>query len=63
MMIIKFATVAGYFMHLKYDNPIFRRVFIFGLILAVIVYAIFGVRDGVLERRLPQVPAVTRARR
>ena len=29
-------------MHLKYDNPIFRRVFIFGLILAVVVYAILA---------------------
>jgi cytochrome c oxidase subunit 4 len=42
MMVIKFATVAGYFMHLKYDNPIFRRVFTFGLILAVVVYTIFS---------------------
>jgi len=40
MMIIKFAVVAGYFMHLKYDNPIFRRVFVFGLVLAVAVFSI-----------------------
>jgi len=40
MMIVKFVTVAGYFMHLKYDNPIFKRIFIFGLLLAIIVYAI-----------------------
>jgi cytochrome c oxidase subunit 4 len=39
MMIIKFAVVCGYFMHLKFDNPMFRRVFVFGLVLAVIVYA------------------------
>lgn len=38
MMIAKFAIVTGYFMHLKYDNPIFRSVFVFGLILAVVVY-------------------------
>ena len=42
MMVIKFATVAAYFMHLKYDNPIFRRVFTFGLILAVVVYGVFA---------------------
>jgi cytochrome c oxidase subunit 4 len=42
MMIIKFVVVAMYFMHLKYDNPIFRRVFVFGMILAVIVYAIMS---------------------
>ena len=27
-------------MHLKYDTPLFRRVFVFGLVLAIIVYAI-----------------------
>ena len=40
MMIIKFGTVILYFMHLKYDNPLFKRVFLFGLILAVIVFLI-----------------------
>jgi len=40
MMIIKFGTVILYFMHLKYDNPLFKRVFLFGLILAVIVFFI-----------------------
>jgi cytochrome c oxidase subunit 4 len=42
MMIIKFGIVVAYFMHLRFDNPMFRRVFIFGLILAVIVYAIMA---------------------
>lgn len=41
MMIAKFAIVTGYFMHLKYDNPIFKRVFVFGLVLACAVFAIF----------------------
>lgn len=40
MMIVKFAVVTGYFMHLKYDNPIFKRVFVFGLVLATIVYSV-----------------------
>ena len=40
MMIIKFVTVIFYFMHLKYDNPIFKRVFVFGLVLAIAVYVI-----------------------
>lgn len=39
LMIIKFLVVCLYFMHLKYDNPLFRRVFFFGLILAVLVYS------------------------
>jgi cytochrome c oxidase subunit 4 len=38
MMTIKFAVVCAYFMHLKFDNPLFRRLFIFGLVLAVVVY-------------------------
>lgn len=40
MMIIKFGVVAAFFMHLKYDNPIFRRVFVFGLVLAVAVFTV-----------------------
>jgi cytochrome c oxidase subunit 4 len=40
MMIAKFAIVCGWFMHLRYDNPLFRRVFVFGLVLAVTVYII-----------------------
>ena len=40
MMIAKFAIVTGYFMHLKYDNPLFRRVFVFGLTLATAVFII-----------------------
>ena len=40
MMIAKFIIVAGWFMHLKYDNPLFRRIFAFGLLLAVAVFLI-----------------------
>jgi cytochrome c oxidase subunit IV len=40
LMIIKFGTVIMYFMHLKYDNPLFKRVFLFGLFLAIIVFCI-----------------------
>jgi cytochrome c oxidase subunit 4 len=40
MMIIKFGIVCAYFMHLRFDNPLFRRVFVFGLILAVVVYVV-----------------------
>ena len=38
MMIAKFAIVCGWFMHLKFDNPLFKRVFVFGLLLAAGVY-------------------------
>ena len=40
MKVVKFMIVAGYFMHLKYDNPIFRRIFLFGVCLAVVVFGI-----------------------
>jgi cytochrome c oxidase subunit 4 len=38
LMVIKFFTVTYYFMHLKFDPPMCRRVFNFGLGLAVTVY-------------------------
>ena len=34
----KFFLVASYFMHLKFDNRILRRVFLTGMVLAVFVY-------------------------
>ena len=40
MMVVKFAMVAAFFMHLRFDNKLFRRVFITGLVLAVTVYMI-----------------------
>lgn len=38
MMVIKFFTVAYYFMHLKNDPAMCKRVFFFGLSVAVIIY-------------------------
>ena len=38
MMAIKFFVVVSYFMHLKFDNPIFKRLFYTGLFLAMAVY-------------------------
>ena len=40
MMIAKFAIVAAWFMHLKYDGRLFTRVFVAGILLAVGVYII-----------------------
>jgi cytochrome c oxidase subunit IV len=40
MMVMKFTIVARWFMHLKFDVPIFSRVFVSGLILAGAVYVI-----------------------
>ena len=47
LMVLKFSIVVGYFMHLRFDSPVLRRLFIAGLTLAVFVYSyvffIFGV--------------------
>ena len=37
---IKFILVVAYFMHLKFDNRMFRRLFILGLVLAFVVFAV-----------------------
>jgi cytochrome c oxidase subunit IV len=41
LMVVKFWTVAAFFMHLRFDSRIFRRMFAAGLILAVLVYLAF----------------------
>jgi cytochrome c oxidase subunit 4 len=37
---LKFALVVLWFMHLRFDNPLFRQLFFGGLALAVVVFAI-----------------------
>lgn len=44
---IKFIMVAAYFMHLKFDNRILRRLFITGFILATFCYLAYLVTLGV----------------
>ncbi len=39
MMIVKFAMVVAWFMHLRFDSNLFTRVFVSGLVLAIAVYA------------------------
>jgi cytochrome c oxidase subunit IV len=40
MMVLKFVIIGAYFMHLKFDNRLFRNVFVSGLVLAVGVYLV-----------------------
>jgi cytochrome c oxidase subunit 4 len=40
LMTIKFALIGMFFMHLKFDSPIFRRLFLTGLFLAMSIYAV-----------------------
>ena len=44
---VKFVMVAAYFMHLKFDNPILRRLFVTGLITAILVYIAYLLTLGV----------------
>src|SRR3954451_7818108 len=38
LMVVKFGLVIQFFMHLRFDNRLFRRIFLTGVILAVAVY-------------------------
>lgn len=40
LSVIKFVIVVAYFMHLRFDSRLFRRLFVLGLVLAVFVYTI-----------------------
>jgi cytochrome c oxidase subunit IV len=40
LSLVKFALVGLYFMHLKFDSLLFRRLFITGITLALLVYAV-----------------------
>ena len=60
LMVVKFWIVGSYFMHLKFDNPILTQLFVFGLVLAVVVYFImlsafeFNFwNDGIEDQGLP----------
>lgn len=44
---VKFVIVAAYFMHLKFDNKILRRLFITGFVLATFVYFAYLITLGV----------------
>jgi len=37
MSVVKFALVVGFFMHLRYDSPVFRSMFIGPLIIAICI--------------------------
>ena len=51
LAIAKFVVVVGYFMHLKFDNRILRRLFVTGLVLAVLVYMAYLLTMGVFLKQ------------
>ncbi len=48
MMVIKFALVGLWFMHLRFDSRLFRRLFVTGIVLALAVYTIAMTTLGLL---------------
>ena len=40
LAVMKFTLVAAFFMHLKFDSPMLRRVFVTGIVLAGVVYSV-----------------------
>jgi cytochrome c oxidase subunit 4 len=50
MSVIKFLLVALWFMHLRFDSRVFRRFFMIGIVLALVVFAV------VLVSLLSRVP-------
>ncbi|MGH9035528.1 MAG: cytochrome C oxidase subunit IV family protein [Acidimicrobiia bacterium] len=48
LAVIKFGMVAAYFMHLKFDGQLLRRLFLTGIVLAVSVFTIALVTMDVL---------------
>jgi cytochrome c oxidase subunit 4 len=41
LAVVKFAMVAAYFMHLKFDSILLRRFFVTGIILAICVFTVY----------------------
>ena len=50
LMVAKFVVVIAFFMHLRFDSPLFRRLFFMGLGMACFIYTmtffIFGIFHG-----------------
>jgi cytochrome c oxidase subunit IV len=40
LAILKFALVAAYYMHLRTDQPMFRRFFVLGIVAAITLYMV-----------------------
>jgi len=54
MMVVKFIYVAAWFMHLKFDSKVFRRFFILGIVLALLVFGVVLLTFTVV---IPDTPA------
>jgi cytochrome c oxidase subunit IV len=59
LMVLKFALVVMYFMHLRFDKPVFRRLFVTGLVLAVSVFVIVLLAEHADLNHSSEEPAET----
>jgi cytochrome c oxidase subunit 4 len=50
MMVLKFALVVLWFMHVKFDSPGYGRAFVFGIALAATVYGAVLLMFGVFQK-------------
>jgi len=46
---VKFFLVGAFFMHLRFDNPVLRRLFVTGIVLACTIYTIVFLILGVFS--------------
>src|SRR4029077_3958589 len=49
LMMLKFVIVAGFFMHLRFDSPLFRRLFAMGLGMAAFIYTVLLFLFGIFH--------------
>lgn len=47
LAVAKFFIVAAYFMHLRFDRPVVRRLFVTGIVLAITVFMAYLLTLGV----------------
>lgn len=40
MALVKFVLVASWFMHLRFDHPLFKRLFVTGIVTAILVFGV-----------------------
>ena len=51
LAVAKFVIVAMFFMHLRFDSPVLRRLFVTGIVLALLVYMAYLLTLGVYVPR------------
>ena len=49
MSVVKFFLVAMWFMHLRFDSRLFRRLFVLGIVLALLVYGVAFATIGIFR--------------